>query len=172
MILIVILASLSLLILEVSSFSWKVDGFRSQSSYLDHLRSIGTLPEGFSVGITRFKFRPFEVDKILPMNLTLIVLDEPTDSFAASLTSNAFPGGPIYCNRDRMKNSKYLQAVVINNKISNVCPGGVEDFGRGDSEAICSAVAKSLKLPSSSHVFPSSTGIIGKYYINPILGLH
>eukprot|EP01035_Chromulina_nebulosa_P019542 gene19542-25440_t len=77
------------------------------------------------------------------------------------LTSNVFPGGPIYVNKDRIKNSSKLQAVVINNKISNVCPGGVNDFGRSDSESICDAIANQYALVNKDLVFPSSTGIIG-----------
>jgi glutamate N-acetyltransferase/amino-acid N-acetyltransferase len=47
-------------------------------------------------------------------------------------------------------------AVIINNKISNVCaPGGVEA-----SEAVCAAVARELKL-APGQVLPSSTGVIG-----------
>lgn len=135
--------------------------FLNQGDYLNHIRSISHLPKGFSVGTTRFNFKPYEIDKQLPMNVTLIVADEPTDSFAAMFTSNRFPGGPIYIGKDRLKNSKHLQAVVINNKISNVCPGGSSDFGAGDSDRICEAVASKLKLKSKSLVFPSSTGIIG-----------
>jgi glutamate N-acetyltransferase/amino-acid N-acetyltransferase len=51
-----------------------------------------------------------------------------------------------------------LQAVVINNKVSNVCSGG---DGEADSELVCAAVAKALNLPSASAVLPSSTGVIG-----------
>ena len=60
-----------------------------------------------------------------------------------------------------MKSSKFLQAVVVNNKISNVCPGGVADGGAGDSERMCQVVANCLKLSSKDLVVPSSTGIIG-----------
>lgn len=119
------------------------------------------MPRGFSVGAARFSFRPFEVDKTLPMNLTLIMTDAPTDSFAAMFTSNKFPGGPIIVGKERMKSSPFLQAVAINNKISNVCPGGATDFGAGDSDRVCQAVADQLGLPSKTLVFPSSTGIIG-----------
>ncbi|MFY0573771.1 hypothetical protein ACN28S_04820 [Cystobacter fuscus] len=34
---------------------------------------------------------PAEVDKPAKMNLTLIVLDEPTPAFGAVFTTNAFP---------------------------------------------------------------------------------
>ena len=137
------------------------DGFSDQAAYLRYLESISALPEGFSVGAARFSFKPFEVDKTLPMNLTLITTVEPTDSFAAMFTSNKFPGGPIIVGRERMKSSPKLQAVVVNNKISNVCPGGSSDFGASDSDQVCQAVADKLGLPSKTLVFPSSTGIIG-----------
>jgi glutamate N-acetyltransferase/amino-acid N-acetyltransferase len=49
-----------------------------------------------------------------------------------------------------------LGAIVINNKISNVCaPGGVET-----SERICAATAQAMSL-AQSEVLPSSTGVIG-----------
>lgn len=52
-----------------------------------------------------------------------------------------------------------LHAIVINNKVSNVCSGG---DGVADSELVCEAVAKALNLPGGSAVvLPSSTGVIG-----------
>ena len=136
-------------------------GFSSQSSYLQYLQSISHLPQGFSVGSARFPFRPFEVDKELAMNLTVIVADKPSSSFAAMFTSNQFPGGPILVGRERMKTSQQIQAIVVNNKISNVCPGRVSDRGVGDSERVCEGVASTFALPSKDLVLPSSTGIIG-----------
>jgi glutamate N-acetyltransferase/amino-acid N-acetyltransferase len=136
-------------------------GFTNQDSYIRYLKSISTLPAGFLVGASRFNFKPMEVDKTLPMNLTIIMTEKPTDSFAATFTRNEFCGGPIIVGRERIKSSKFLQAIVVNNKISNVCPGGVTDRGAGDSESICEEVAKYLKLETKNLVFPSSTGIIG-----------
>ena len=135
--------------------------FTNCEDYVAFLSTVSTLPRGFLVGATRFQFISEVTGKMLPMNLTLISTEKPTRSFAALFTSNEFPGGPIIVGRDRLKNSEYLQTVVINNKISNVCPSGVTDRGSGDSEHLCSAVATELKLASSSYVFPSSTGIIG-----------
>ena len=135
--------------------------FKSQIEYLNNLEKISSLPKGFSIGTTRFSFKPFEVDKNLFMNLTVIKLDKPTESFSAMFTKNEFPGAPVIVGKDRMKNSKLLQAVVINNKISNVCPGGVKDSGVGDAEEICQKVSDTLKLSSKSLIFPSSTGVIG-----------
>lgn len=51
-----------------------------------------------------------------------------------------------------------LEALVINNKVSNVCSGG---DGEADSELVCAAVAKGLNLESGNLVLPSSTGVIG-----------
>jgi len=130
----------------------KPQTFDSQAEYLNYLNEISSLPAGFSVGTTRFDFRPFEVDKILQMNLTLVVLDNPTSSIAAAFTSNQFPGGPIIVGKDRLRSSPSLQAVVINNKISNVCPGGLSDRGVSDSESVCSIVATGLGLESKSMV--------------------
>eukprot|EP01038_Epipyxis_sp_PR26KG_P010862 gene10862-14579_t len=136
--------------------------FSSSNEYITYLKSQSTIPQGFSIATSRFSFKPYEVDKILPMNLTMIVLDKPTNSFTACFTSNKFPGGPVRVGKTRIEQSKYLQAVVINNKISNVCPGGgVSDGGYDDSDQVCQSVADSLNLPSKSYVFPSSTGIIG-----------
>jgi glutamate N-acetyltransferase / amino-acid N-acetyltransferase len=54
---------------------------------------------------------------------------------------------------------KPLHAIVVNNKVSNVCSGG---DGVADSEKVCAAVADALKLPGGgSSVLPSSTGVIG-----------
>jgi glutamate N-acetyltransferase/amino-acid N-acetyltransferase len=52
-----------------------------------------------------------------------------------------------------------LHALVINNKVSNVCSGG---DGVADSELVCQAVANALNLPGGpTTVLPSSTGVIG-----------
>ena len=86
---------------------------------------------------------------------------EPTDKFALAFTRNAFPGAPIRVGKKRLDEAK-IQAVVVNNKISNVCPGGGGgDGGVGDAERVCEAVAKSMGLPSGGFVLPSSTGVIG-----------
>lgn len=135
--------------------------FSSGAEYTAHLESQSKLPAGFKVALTNFKFTPYEVQKLLPMKVTVIHMDNPTDAFAAMFTLNEFPGGPILLGRERMKQSKFLQTVVINNKISNVCPGGIADGGYSDSKRICEVVAKELKLESDTYVIPSSTGIIG-----------
>lgn len=52
-----------------------------------------------------------------------------------------------------------IHALVINNKVSNVCSGG---DGVADAESVCEAVATALNLPGgAASVIPSSTGVIG-----------
>ena len=131
--------------------------FASAEEHLAALAAHSGLPRGFKVGSQGFAFRPRELPhKEAKMVVTLITLDAPTPDFAAMFTSNAFPGAPVLVGRRRLA-ERALQAVVINNKISNVCaPGGVED-----SERLCGEVARLLGLPAGELVLPSSTGVIG-----------
>jgi glutamate N-acetyltransferase/amino-acid N-acetyltransferase len=69
-----------------------------------------------------------------------------------------FPGAPVKVGRSRLAEGGPLNAIVINNKVSNVCSGG---DGVADAEMVCSAVAKALNLDSGKTVLPSSTGVIG-----------
>jgi glutamate N-acetyltransferase/amino-acid N-acetyltransferase len=89
------------------------------------------------------------------MTLSLIALEKPTSSFAAVFTRNAFPGAPVIVGRERLREEN-LGALIINNKISNVCaPDGV-----ASCERVCSEVGRLLGIPASA-VFPGSTGVIG-----------
>jgi len=129
--------------------------FASRDAHRAWLASQAALPAGFRIGTTRFEFIPFEVHKPAKMTLTLITLDRPTTAFAAMFTRNAFPGAPVIIGRKRLAEPS-LGAVIVNNKISNVCaPGGVET-----SERLCVAVANELGL-TPGQVLPSSTGVIG-----------
>jgi glutamate N-acetyltransferase/amino-acid N-acetyltransferase len=157
--------------LFASSPMQRREEFESADAYIEHLKDHSTLPQGFSTGTVGLTFRPDELsgEKELPMTISVIALDEPTDAFAAVFTRNLFPGGPIYIGKKRMADSPTLRAIVVNNKISNVCPGGCDDLGMGASEQMCAAVSSALSSSSSSdsilcdssQVFPSSTGIIG-----------
>jgi len=58
-----------------------------------------------------------------------------------------------------LASGKPIQAIVINNKISNVCSGG---NGVANAEYVCEALANALNLPGGAEsVLPSSTGVIG-----------
>lgn len=129
--------------------------FSSRDQHRAWLATQAALPLGFRVGTTRFEFMPKEAPKPAKMTLTLIALDRPTPDFAAMFTKNAFPGAPVIVGRQRL-GEPALGAIIINNKISNVCaPGGVET-----SERVCAETAKLLGLPATA-VLPSSTGVIG-----------
>lgn len=129
--------------------------FPNRNAHREWLAAQAALPAGFRVGCTRFDFMPREAPKPAKMTLTLIALEKPTADFAAAFTRNAFPGAPIIVGRQRLKEPT-LGAIVVNNKISNVCaPGGVEA-----SERICAETARLLGL-APAQVLPSSTGVIG-----------
>lgn len=129
--------------------------FASTAEHRAWLARQAALPQGFRVGTTRFGFTPFEVPKPAKMTLTLIALDQPTPDFAAMFTRNAFPGAPIITGLRRLAEPR-LGAILVNNKISNVCaPGGV-----ATSERLCAETAAALGL-QPTEVLQSSTGVIG-----------
>ncbi len=129
--------------------------FASRAAHRAWLESQAPLPEGFRVGTASFEFVPAEVPKPARMNVTLVALERPTPAFAAKFTRNAFPGAPVLVGRRRLDGPS-LGAVVVNNKISNVCaPGGVDD-----AERVCAEAARLLGV-RADEVVPSSTGVIG-----------
>jgi glutamate N-acetyltransferase/amino-acid N-acetyltransferase len=129
--------------------------FADRAAHRAWLAAQSALPAGFRVGRASFDFTPREAPKPARMNLTLIALDQPTPAFAALFTRNAFPGAPVIIGRTRLAEPS-LGAIVINNKISNVCaPDGV-----ATAERVCAAAAAQLGL-SPHQVLPSSTGVIG-----------
>jgi len=126
------------------------------------MKAAGKLPSGFAVGTATGNFVSVEAPSMgkLPIKATVIHLTEgPTDSWAAVFTSNKFPGCPVIVGKSRLSGGHPLQALVINNKVSNVCPGG---DGIAAAESVCDAVATNLNLPGGANsVLPSSTGVIG-----------
>ncbi len=130
--------------------------FPSAAAHRAWLATQARLPRGFRAGTASLEFAPVEVpSKRARMNLSLIALERPTASFAAAFTRNAFPGAPVRVGRRRLAEPR-LGALVVNNKVSNVCaPGGEEA-----AERICAEVARLLGL-APAEVLPSSTGVIG-----------
>ena len=113
------------------------------------------LPRGFRCASLALDFTPFETPRRATMRLSLLKLDAPTAAFALQFTRNAFAGAPVLVGRRRLQ-SPTLGAVLINNKISNVCaPDGV-----AASEQLCDALALQTGL-QSGQILPCSTGIIG-----------
>jgi glutamate N-acetyltransferase / amino-acid N-acetyltransferase len=129
--------------------------FPGRANHRVWLESQSALPRGFRVGRTRFDFTPAEAPKPSTMTITLIALDRPSPAFAAMFTRNAFPGAPVVVGRRRL-GEPALGAIVVNNKISNVCaPGGVEA-----AERVCAEAARLLGF-APSEILPCSTGVIG-----------
>ena len=129
--------------------------FSDRDAHRAWLSRQAALPCGFRVGTSRFAFTPIEAPKPAKMTLTLIALDEPSPDFAAVFTRNAFPGAPVKVGRHRL-DEPTLGAIIINNKISNVCAPN----GEATAERICAATAEVLGI-SQQAILPSSTGVIG-----------
>lgn len=129
--------------------------FNSKADHLNWLRSQEKLPDGFKIATYSIEFKAPETGKDYPMNLSLIVLDKPTKSFAGLFTKNALPGYPVLVGKKRMQ-EEFLSALIINNKVSNVyAPDGLYA-----AENVCKALAKRLNVPAEQ-IIPSSTGVIG-----------
>src|SRR5215208_978462 len=97
--------------------------FAGAAEHRAWLERQSALPAGFRAGTTSFEFTPVEVPKPARMSLTLLALDRPTDAFAAKFTRNAFPGAPVLVGRRRLASPR-LAAIVVNNKVANVCAPG------------------------------------------------
>ena len=134
-----------------------VESFSSESDYQKELAARSVLPDGFKCATASLEFFPRErsVPKPLPMNLALILLDRPSRDFAAVFTRNRFPGAPVLLGRRRLSGD-FIQGVLINNKISNVCASG----GEKDAEELLAALGFQLGISAESF-FAASTGIIG-----------
>ncbi|KAF1319590.1 Arginine biosynthesis argj, mitochondrial, partial [Globisporangium splendens] len=133
--------------------------FESRHEYNEYLQTHQSrLPWGFSVATKSFEFVPQEAPHLpATMTLSLIKPVKPTSLFGAVFTQNAFPGAPVLVGRKRLHEEK-LGAILVNNKISNVCASG---GGVTDAQEVCDALAKHLRLESGNQVLPSSTGVIG-----------
>jgi glutamate N-acetyltransferase/amino-acid N-acetyltransferase len=129
--------------------------FPDTAAHRAWLAAQAALPRGFRVGKARFDFTPIEAPKPATMTITVIALDRPSTDFAAMFTRNAFPGAPVVIGRRRLREDS-IGAIVVNNKISNVCaPGGVEA-----AERVCAEAGRLLGI-EPAQVLPSSTGVIG-----------
>ena len=138
--------------------------FGSAAEHRAWLETQAALPAGFRVGTAALSFLPVEVPKPSRMNVTLIALDRPSAAFGLQFTRNAFPGAPVVVGRRRLGGPR-LGAVVVNNKVSNVCaPGGVEA-----AERVCAEVGRVIGC-AAGEVLPASTGVIGwRLPVEPML---
>lgn len=131
--------------------------FSSEAAYLRYLTDQAQLPDGAQVATARLSFTPAERPTLEPyrMDLSLLLLDEPTDAFAGVFTRNAFPGAPVQLGRQLLSGAT-ARGILVNNKIANVCsPTGVDDARR-----LSSQIARAAGVRDDG-IFSVSTGIIG-----------
>jgi len=129
--------------------------FASRDEHRDWLATQAVLPAGFRAGTAGCDFVVAETGGAASMRLALIAADEPCADFAAVFTRNAFPGAPVTVGRRRL-GEPALRAVLVNNKISNVCaPDGEAVVAR-----CCAAVGEALGCAPEA-VLAASTGVIG-----------
>jgi glutamate N-acetyltransferase / amino-acid N-acetyltransferase len=134
-----------------------VETFSSEQEYLDALGTRAALPEGFRCATRSMTFFPRErtVAQPLPMNISLLMLEEETAAFGAVFTRNLFPGAPVLIGRERLS-QPHIRGVLVNNKISNVGT----PHGREDAERLLAGLGGLLGTPGERFM-AASTGIIG-----------
>lgn len=76
---------------------------------------------------------------------------------AGTFTTNVVKAAPVKWDQELVKNSPFVQAVVVNSGIANACTGAE---GYGYCEQTAEAVEQLLDIPASS-VLVASTGVIG-----------
>ncbi len=131
--------------------------YKSKLEYYNALKKRALLPAGFRAATASLLFNPEEknIDTPLKMNISLILLDEPTVVFGAVFTKNKFPGHPVIIGKKRLSEAQTM-GVLINNRIANVCtPHGGED-----AEDLLNHLAGHLNI-EAKQLFPASTGVIG-----------
>jgi hypothetical protein len=146
--------SSGLLATSLSSFSARAaEEFSTEEAHLNFLNTQARLPAGFSCGTRTFGFHPKELPTMdACMTLSLLALDDTdgTPSWSAMFTKNAFPGSPVLVGRELLARDpgSRLRGLCVNNKISNVFPGGsgVQDA----KDVAAAALAALLQQPSSS----------------------
>jgi glutamate N-acetyltransferase/amino-acid N-acetyltransferase len=123
--------------------------------YLQTLERTGTLPSGFSAATVALSFTSKERGKSYPMNLSLILLEEPTESFAGVFTRNRFAGAPVLIGRQRLQQPR-VRGILVNNKVANVGARGAV----ADAELLCDRLGELVGC-SGREILPASTGVVG-----------
>ena len=134
-----------------------MERYSTSEDYLAALASRGALPPGFEVATAVTTFEPPErPGKELPLRITLLLADRPTDAFAATLTRNTLRGAPVQIVADLIARRVPVRGVVINNAVSNV---GVTS-GVDDAMTVVERLAKHAGAAGQAFA-PASTGVIG-----------
>lgn len=131
--------------------------YGSIQEYLETLEKRAVLPSGFKSSTSSLSFFPKEKPAVKPykMNISLILLDEPTPLFGAVFTKNAFPGIPVLIGKKRL-NSEKIKGFLINNKIANVSAKNAEE----NINLLINRLAEIIGC-TGEQLIPSSTGVIG-----------
>ena len=110
------------------------------------------LPLGFKTTATAAGIKKSGLD------LGLIVSDRPAVA-AAVFTKNAFPAAPVLVSRQNLLDSNHmLRAVLVNSGNANACNG---PEGLAVARTCAAQLAARLQC-TSSQIFVSSTGVIGR----------
>jgi glutamate N-acetyltransferase/amino-acid N-acetyltransferase len=136
---------------------WIVEHYETSADYLAALEARGTLPPGFAVATAATAFEPPErPGKELPLRVTLLLAERPTDAFAATLTRNTLRGAPVQIVADLLTGRVPVRGVLINNAVANV---GVAS-GVDDAMTVVHRLAEHAGAAGQAFA-PASTGVIG-----------
>ncbi|MDY5576676.1 MAG: bifunctional ornithine acetyltransferase/N-acetylglutamate synthase [Lachnospiraceae bacterium] len=86
-----------------------------------------------------------------------MVYSEVPCKAAGTFTSNVVKAAPVKYDMDIVKNSPYVQAVVVNSGVANACTG---EEGMKNCRLLADETARVLNIPDNS-VIIGSTGVIG-----------
>lgn len=90
-------------------------------------------------------------------DMALVYSTVPAKS-AGTFTTNVVKAAPVKWDIKLTKESKFVQAVVLNSGVANACTG---TLGDENNYKMAKAVADALKIPAEA-VYTGSTGVIGK----------
>lgn len=87
-----------------------------------------------------------------------LIYSEVPCTVAGTFTRNIVKAAPVRWDQEVVKNSKGVQAIIVNSGIANACTG---EMGMENNKAMAEAVAEKLNL-TADMVLTASTGVIGK----------
>lgn len=87
-----------------------------------------------------------------------LIYSEVPCTVAGTFTRNIVKAAPVRWDQEVVKNSKGVQAIIVNSGIANACTG---EMGMENNKSMAEAVAEKLNL-TADMVLTASTGVIGK----------
>lgn len=87
-----------------------------------------------------------------------MVYSEVPCKAAGTFTTNIIKAAPVKWDMKTVKNSEYVQAIVVNSGVANACTG---EIGMGYCEEMAEVAGECLNIPKDA-VLVASTGLIGK----------